>query len=50
MDDGGRMLKKIRTTPQGRANRIRKRSNHVTIIVGSRAEEMSKIVPTAVEN
>ena len=50
MVDGGRMLKRIRTAPQGRANRIRKRSNHVTIIVGSRAEEMSKIVPTAVEN
>lgn len=50
MVDGGRMLKRIRTAPQGRANRIRKRSNHVTIVVGSRAEEMSKIVPTAVEN
>lgn len=50
MVDGGRMLKRIRTAPQGRANRIRKRSNHITIIVGSRAEEMSKIVPTAVEN
>jgi large subunit ribosomal protein L22 len=31
--DGGRMLKRIRTAPQGRANRIRKRSNHVTIII-----------------
>ena len=50
MVDGGRMLKRIRTAPQRRTNRIRKRSNHVTIIVGSRAEEMSKIVPTAVEN
>jgi large subunit ribosomal protein L22 len=31
--DGGRMLKRLRTAPQGRANRIRKRSNHVTIIL-----------------
>ena len=31
--DSGRMLKRIRTAPQGRANRIRKRSNHVTIII-----------------
>lgn len=51
MVDGGRMLKRIRTAPQGRANRIRKRSNHVTIIVGSRAEEMSQVAPaTTVEN
>jgi len=38
--DGGRMLKRIRTAPQGRANRIRKRSNHVTLILGSRTAEM----------
>ncbi|MCD8172092.1 MAG: 50S ribosomal protein L22 [Alistipes sp.] len=31
--DGGRMLKRIQPTPQGRAHRIRKRSNHVTIVV-----------------
>ncbi|MFA5325456.1 MAG: 50S ribosomal protein L22 [Bacteroidales bacterium] len=30
----GRSLKRIRTAPQGRAARIRKRSNHVTIILG----------------
>ena len=30
----GTTLKRIRTAPQGRAGRIRKRSNHVTIIVG----------------
>jgi len=29
----GRMLKRIRPCPQGRAGRIRKRSNHVTIIL-----------------
>ena len=34
--DSGRMLKRIQAAPQGRAHRIRKRSNHVTIIVGSK--------------
>ena len=33
--DGGRMLKRIQPAPQGRAHRVRKRSNHVTIIVDS---------------
>ena len=33
MVDGGRQLKRIRPCPQGRAGRIRKRSNHVTIIL-----------------
>ena len=31
--DGGFQLKRIRTAPQGRAYRIRKRSNHVTLIL-----------------
>ena len=30
---GGRMLKRIQPAPQGRAHRIRKRSNHVTIVI-----------------
>ena len=34
--DGGRMLKRVRPAPQGRAHRIRKRSNHVTLVVDSR--------------
>ena len=34
--DSGRMLKRIHTAPQGRAHRIRKRSNHVTLYVDSR--------------
>ncbi len=34
--DSGTMLKRIRTAPQGRAHRIRKRSNHVTLVLGSR--------------
>ena len=33
--DGGSMLKRLRPAPQGRAHRIRKRSNHVTLVVGS---------------
>lgn len=36
---GGAMLKRIQPAPQGRAHRIRKRSNHVTIVVdGMNAE------------
>ena len=34
--DGGSMLKRIRTAPQGRAHRIRKRSNHVTLVLSSK--------------
>ena len=36
--DGGRMLKRIKPAPQGRAYRVRKRSNHVTIILDSLGE------------
>ncbi|UMY66980.1 MULTISPECIES: 50S ribosomal protein L22 [unclassified Flavobacterium] len=32
--DGGMMLKRLRPAPQGRAHRIRKRSNHVTVVLG----------------
>jgi large subunit ribosomal protein L22 len=34
--DGGRMMKRLRPAPQGRGHRIRKRSNHVTLVVDSR--------------
>jgi large subunit ribosomal protein L22 len=34
--DNGRMLKRLRPAPQGRAYRVRKRSNHVTIVVDSK--------------
>lgn len=37
--DSGRMLKRIQPAPQGRAHRIRKRSNHVTVILDSRKQE-----------
>lgn len=36
--NGGRMLKRIQPAPQGRAHRIRKRSNHVILELGSRNE------------
>ena len=34
--DSGRMLKRLQPAPQGRAHRIRKRSNHVTVIIDSK--------------
>ncbi|MEE9363234.1 MAG: 50S ribosomal protein L22 [Cellulophaga sp.] len=34
--DSGSMLKRLRPAPQGRAHRIRKRSNHVTLVLGSK--------------
>jgi large subunit ribosomal protein L22 len=34
--DGGRMLKRLRPAPQGRAHRIRKRSNHVTLVIDTK--------------
>lgn len=37
MVDGGRTLKRMNPAPQGRAYRLRKRSNHVTISVDSRS-------------
>ena len=33
--DGGSVLKRLRPAPQGRAHRIRKRSNHVTLVLGA---------------
>ena len=41
--DGGTQLKRFRPAPHGRAHRIRKRTNHVTIIVENR-------VPTSMDN
>ena len=37
--DSARMLKRIQPAPQGRAHRIRKRSNHVTLVVDSRIKD-----------
>lgn len=33
--DSGAMLKRLRPAPQGRAHRIRKRSNHVTLVLAA---------------
>jgi large subunit ribosomal protein L22 len=41
--DAGRMLKRLRPAPQGRAHRIRKRSNHVTVIIDSRPEYTQEV-------
>lgn len=37
--DSARMLKRIQPAPQGRAHRVRKRSNHVTIIVDAKNKQ-----------
>ena len=42
--DSGRMLKRIQPAPQGRAHRIRKRSNHVTLVVDNRLAEITEEV------
>ena len=54
MVDGGRVIKRMRPAPQGRGYRIRKRSNHVTLIVDSKAEKVlpvkkAKPAPAKVE-
>jgi large subunit ribosomal protein L22 len=38
---GGRILKRLRPAPQGRAHRVRKRSNHVTLVVDRKPLEAS---------
>ena len=38
--DQGRTLKRLQTAPQGRAYRIRKRSNHVTLVLDSISKEV----------
>jgi large subunit ribosomal protein L22 len=40
--DSASMLKRIRPAPQGRAHRIRKRSNHVTIVLNTKDNTQSK--------
>jgi large subunit ribosomal protein L22 len=47
--DGGTMLKRFRPAPQGRAMRIRKRSNHVTLVVSSRTLVDADIEETTTE-
>jgi len=40
--DSGRTLKRLQTAPQGRAYRIRKRSNHVTLVLDRMNKEVEK--------
>ena len=47
--DSGRVLKRIRTAPQGRAHRIKKRSNHVTLMVDSRNKPEAEVEETTIE-
>ena len=48
--DGGRMLKRIQPAPQGRAHRIRKRSNHVTLVLGNRVQKQEEVEEVITEN
>src|SRR5258706_2953356 len=45
--DGARTLKRMRPAPQGRGYRVRKRSNHVTVIVDTKAEKIEKVAKAA---
>ncbi len=40
--DGASTLKRMRPAPQGRGYRVRKRSNHVTVIVDSKSKVKTK--------
>lgn len=48
--DSGRMMKRIQPAPQGRAHRIRKRSNHVTLILGNRMKKQDEVEEVITEN
>lgn len=39
VDGGATLLKRMRPAPQGRGYRIRKRSNHVTLFVGTKTND-----------
>ena len=43
MVDSGRILKRLRPAPHGRAHRIRKRSNHVTLFVDRKNEVVENL-------
>jgi len=40
--DSGRVMKRLQTAPQGRAYRLRKRSNHVTLVLDSKINEVEE--------
>ncbi|HEY9362783.1 MAG TPA: 50S ribosomal protein L22 [Chitinophagaceae bacterium] len=43
MVDGARVIKRMRPAPQGRGYRVRKRSNHVTVIVDTKANKTNNV-------
>jgi large subunit ribosomal protein L22 len=45
--DSGRQLKRLRPAPQGRGYRIRKRSNHVTLVLDSGVAQVETAIPSA---
>jgi large subunit ribosomal protein L22 len=47
--DSGRQLKRLRTAPQGRGHRIRKRSNHITLIVDNKNSFVAEPVAETAE-
>lgn len=49
MVDEGRTIRRMRTAPQGRGYRVRKRSNHITMVVGSRVDEAAAAPKTEQE-
>jgi large subunit ribosomal protein L22 len=48
--DSARMLKRIQPAPQGRAYRVRKRSNHVTVVLGSPENNNVVVEPATVND
>jgi len=40
--DGGAMLRRMRTAPKGMGYRVRKRSNHITVVVDSKLENVNQ--------
>ena len=49
MVNEGRTLRRMMTAPQGRGYRIRKRSNHITMVIGSRVDEAPAAVNAQTE-
>jgi len=48
--DGGRILKRLRPAPQGRAHRIRKRSNHITMVIADSNSGNESVTEKETEN
>jgi large subunit ribosomal protein L22 len=48
--DQSKTLKRIQPAPQGRAHRVRKRSNHVTVVLGSAVQNSIEVTETETES